>query len=124
MITNTVTKIHAARDVIGDNYIHGNGPSIEAIRFEKTRGPKESRLFFRIPGAVSSGAPSSSSLFPSGQAAPGTRPESIMFFSNGLELMRGNGSHVNSNDSDVEKEGSVESRVIGTTRLNAAKLYA
>lgn len=58
------------------------------------------------------------------RAVPGTRPESIMFFSNGLELMRGNGSHVNSNDSDVEKEGSVESRVIGTTRLNAAKLYA
>lgn len=74
MITDTVTKIHAARDVIGDNYIHGNGPSIEAIRFEKTRRPKESRLFFRIPGAVSSGAPSSSSLFPSGRrTTSGTR---------------------------------------------------
>lgn len=123
-----VTKIRHA-DVIADNYIQGNGPSIEAIRFEKTRGtPKESRLFFRIPGAVSSGAPSSSSLFPSGRGTTsGTRYTTRIDYVF-LEWTRINGREWVSREfrRQPRRKGRihVESRVIGTTRLNAAKLYA
>lgn len=105
-----------------------------ATGFEKTRGPKKSRDFFsntwlaqfrpwrtrpllrpfslRDVGRIHGG----------GRVAPGTRPESIMFFSRWTRINEGRGeSNVNSNEEQKGEGGGQASIQIACYRNDASK---